>query len=257
MELDFSPVWAGVPQLLAGALVTVEITAASLLLGCVMGLLVGIGRLNPKRRVVYALCTAYVAAIRGTPLLVQLFILFFGLPQFGILLPAFVCGVIGLGIYSGAYVSEVVRGAIQSIDKGQMEAARSIGMSSGLAMRTVVLPQAVVRMIPPLGNEFIALIKNSALVSLLTIHDLMHEGQKIISVSYRSLEVYLAIAVVYFILTGPPRWCCAASNCVCALEGWCNEERRCDERNGPGSRAHRVHSRAAQVFWQPCGAERH
>eukprot|EP01037_Dinobryon_pediforme_P012463 gene12463-12551_t len=202
MELDFSPVWAGLPQLLAGALVTVEITAASLLLGCVMGLLVGIGRLNPKRRVVYALCTAYVAAIRGTPLLVQLFILFFGLPQFGILLPAFVCGVIGLGIYSGAYVSEVVRGAIQSIDKGQMEAARSIGMSSGLAMRTVVLPQAVVRMIPPLGNEFIALIKNSALVSLLTIHDLMHEGQKIISVSYRSLEVYLAIAVVYFILTG-------------------------------------------------------
>ncbi|WP_228898286.1 amino acid ABC transporter permease [Acidovorax sp. Leaf73] len=202
MELDFSSVWAGLPQLLAGALVTVEITAASLLLGCVMGLLVGIGRLNPKRRVVYALCTAYVAAIRGTPLLVQLFILFFGLPQFGILLPAFVCGVIGLGIYSGAYVSEVVRGAIQSIDKGQMEAARSIGMASGLAMRTVVLPQAVVRMIPPLGNEFIALIKNSALVSLLTIHDLMHEGQKIISVSYRSLEVYLAIAVVYFILTG-------------------------------------------------------
>lgn len=194
--------WAGWPQLLEGALVTVEITAASLLLGCVMGLLVGIGRLDPRRRIVYSLCTAYVAVIRGTPLLVQLFILFFGLPQFGILLPAFLCGVIGLGIYSGAYVSEIVRGAIQSIDRGQMEAARSIGMSSGVAMRWVVLPQAVVRMIPPLGNEFIALIKNSALVSLLTIHDLMHEGQKIISVSYRSLEVYLAIAVVYFLLTG-------------------------------------------------------
>ena len=202
MDLDFSPVWAGWPDLLRGAAVTVEITACALILGCVMGLLVGVGRLNPKNRLVYGICTAYVAVIRGTPLLVQLFILFFGLPQFGILLPAFVCGVIGLGIYSGAYVSEVVRGAIQSIDKGQMEAARSIGMSSGLAMRTVVLPQAVVRMIPPLGNEFIALIKNSALVSLLTIHDLMHEGQKIISVSYRSLEVYLAIAVVYFILTG-------------------------------------------------------
>lgn len=131
-----------------------------------------------------------------------LFLLFFGLPQLGILLPAFLCGVIGLGIYSGAYVSEIVRGAIQSIDRGQMEAARSIGLSSGQAMRSVILPQAVVRMIPPLGNEFIALIKNSALVSLLTIHDLMHEGQKIISVSYRSLEVYLAIAVMYFVLTG-------------------------------------------------------
>ena len=157
MELDFSPVWAGWLQLLQGAVVTVQVTAASLLLGCVMGLLVGIGRLNPRNRVVYGLCTAYVAAIRGTPLLVQLFLLFFGLPQLGVLLPAFVCGVIGLGIYSGAYVSEIVRGAIQSIDRGQMEAARSIGLSS---------------------------------------------GQKIISVSYRSLEVYLAIAVVYFVLTG-------------------------------------------------------
>ena len=202
MELDFSPVWAGWPQLLRGAWVTVEITSVALVLGCVLGLLVGIGRLKPERRIVYGFCTAYVAVIRGTPLLVQLFLLFFGLPQFGILLPAFFCGVIGLGIYSGAYVSEIVRGSIQSIDRGQMEAARSLGMSYGKAMYNIVLPQALVRMIPPLGNEFIALIKNSALVSLLTIHDLMHEGQKIISVSYRSLEVYLAIAVMYFILTG-------------------------------------------------------
>jgi polar amino acid transport system permease protein len=202
MELDFTPVWAGLSDLLRGAAVTVEITAVSLMLGCLLGLLVGIGRLNPKRRVVYGICTAYVAAIRGTPLLVQLFILFFGLPQFGILLPAFACGMMGLGIYSGAYVSEIVRGAIQSIDRGQMEAARSIGLSARQAMSSVILPQAIVRMIPPLGNEFIALIKNSALVSLLTIHDLMHEGQKIISVSYRSLEVYLAVAVMYFVLTG-------------------------------------------------------
>lgn len=202
MELDFSSAFAGWRNLLLGALVTVEITAVALVIGCILGLLVGIGRLNPARRMVYALCTSYVAAIRGTPLLVQLFLLFFGLPQFGIVLPAFVCGVIGLGIYSGAYVSEIVRGAIQSIDKGQMEAARSVGMSYGTAMRSIILPQALVRMIPPLGNEFIALIKNSALVSLLTIHDLMHEGQKIISVSYRSLEVYLVIAVMYFILTG-------------------------------------------------------
>ena len=202
MDFDFSPVWQGWPDLLRGALVTVEITACALALGCVLGLLVGIGRLNPKRRWLYGACTAYVAAIRGTPLLVQLFILFFGLPHFGILLPAFVCGVLGLGVYSGAYVSEIVRGAIQSIDKGQTMAAQSLGMTPGTAMREIVLPQAVVRMIPPLGNEFIALIKNSALVSLLTIHDVMHEGQKIISVSYRSLEVYLAIAVVYFVLTG-------------------------------------------------------
>ncbi|AHB05045.1 MULTISPECIES: amino acid ABC transporter permease [Pandoraea] len=202
MELDFSPVWANWQDLARGALVTVEVTACALALGCVLGLLVGMGRLNPAHRIRYGICTAYVTFIRGTPLLVQLFILFFGLPQFNILLPAFMCGVLGLGIYSGAYVSEIVRGAIQSIERGQMEAARSLGMPYGLAMRSVILPQAIVRMIPPLGNEFIALIKNSALVSLLTIHDVMHEGQKIISVSYRSLEVYLAIAFVYLILTG-------------------------------------------------------
>jgi len=201
LSLDFLPVLEGWPDLLRGALVTIEITAASLVLGCVLGLLVGLGRLDPGKRLRYGICSIYVTFIRGTPLLVQLFLLFFGLPQFDILLPAFVCGILGLGIYSGAYVSEIVRGAIQSVDKGQMEAARSLGMSSGKAMRTIILPQAVVRMIPPLGNEFIALIKNSALVSLLTIADLMHEGQKIISVSYRSLEVYLAIALVYLVLT--------------------------------------------------------
>jgi polar amino acid transport system permease protein len=201
MTLDFSPVWAGWEALATGAATTVEVTACSLVLGCVLGLLVGIGRLAPQRRVVYGICTAYLTFIRGTPLLVQLFILFFGLPQFGIMLPAFACGVLGLGVYSGAYVSEIVRGSIQSVDRGQMEAARSLGMPYRMSMRKVILPQAFVRMVPPLGNEFIALIKNSALVSLLTINDLMHEGEKIISVSYRSLEVYIVIAFIYLILT--------------------------------------------------------
>jgi polar amino acid transport system permease protein len=204
VELDFSPVAAGWPDLLRGALATVEVTAASLGLGCVLGLGAGLGRLNPKRQPAYAICSAYVLLIRGTPLLVQLFLLFFGLPQFGIVLPAFACGVLGLGLYCGAYVSEIVRGAIQSIERDQMLAAQSLGMTPRQVMRHVVLPQALLRMIPPLGNEFIALIKNSALVSLLTIPDLMHEGQKIIAVSYRSLEVYLAVAAVY--LTGSTAW---------------------------------------------------
>ncbi|WP_321333348.1 amino acid ABC transporter permease [Breoghania sp.] len=201
MEFDFSPVWEGFPDLLHGALVTVEVTVASLVLSIIVGLLIGMARLNPARRIVYGVASTYVLFFRGTPLLVQLFLLFFGLPQFDIMLPAFFCGVIGLGLYSGSYVSEIVRGAIQSIDRGQMEAARSMGMSYGQAMRIIILPQAILRMVPPLGNEFIALIKNSALVSLLTISDLMHEGQKIISVSYRSLEVYLVVALIYLVLT--------------------------------------------------------
>ncbi|EJN06647.1 amino acid ABC transporter permease [Herbaspirillum sp. YR522] len=201
MDFDFSPVWASWHALATGTAVTVEITAAALVLGCLLGLLVGLGRLAPQRRFIYGICTVYLTLVRGTPLLVQLFIWFFGLPHFGILLPAYVCGILGLGIYSAAYVSEIVRGSIQSIERGQMEAARSLGLPYKLAMRRVILPQAFVRMIPPLGNEFIALIKNSALVSLLTIADLMHEGEKIISTSYRSLEVYLVIAVIYLVLT--------------------------------------------------------
>ena len=201
MEFDFSPVWTGWRELAHGALITIEVTTGAIVLGCVIGMLIGLGRLDPRRQCLYGACTAYVAFIRGTPLLVQLFIWFFGLPYFGINLPAFFCGVVGMGMYSGAYVSEIVRGAIQSVARGQLEAARSLGMPDGMAMRHVIVPQALIRMIPPLGNEFIALIKNSSLVSLLTIADLMHEGQKIISVSYRSLEVYLAIALVYFVLT--------------------------------------------------------
>jgi polar amino acid transport system permease protein len=201
MDFDFAPVLHGWRELAHGALVTVEVSFGAIALGCLVGLFVGLGRLDPRRRVVYALCSAYLTVVRGTPLLVQLFIWFFGLPFFGIELPAFFCGIVGIGMYSGAYVSEIVRGAIQSIDRGQMEAARSLGMPYRMAMRDIVIPQAVIRMIPPLGNEFIAVIKNSSLVSLLTIADVMHEGQKIISVSYRSLEVYLAIALVYFALT--------------------------------------------------------
>jgi polar amino acid transport system permease protein len=201
MDFDFAPVLHGWRALAHGALVTVEVSFGAIALGCLVGLVIGLGRLDPRRRVIYALCSAYLTVVRGTPLLVQLFIWFFGLPVLGIQLPAFFCGIVGIGMYSGAYVSEIVRGAIQSIDRGQMEAARSLGMPYPMAMRSIVIPQAVIRMIPPLGNEFIAVIKNSSLVSLLTIADVMHEGQKIISVSYRSLEVYLAIAVVYFALT--------------------------------------------------------
>ncbi|WP_246579846.1 amino acid ABC transporter permease [Candidatus Sodalis endolongispinus] len=219
MDLDFTPAFAGWADLLRGAEITIGVTAASLLLGCLLGMLIGIGRLNPKRRLVYGICTAYPGNAAAGAAVYSIL----RLPQFGVLLPAYLCGIMGLGVYSGAYVSEIVRGAIQSVERGQMEAARSVGMSSGQAMRLIIIPQAIVRMIPPLGNEFIALIKNSSLTSLLTIDDLMHEGQKIISVSYRSVEVYLVIAVIYLVMT-----LCTAQ-LLTRLErrlhagGWCNE----------------------------------
>ncbi|TKI03348.1 amino acid ABC transporter permease [Martelella alba] len=201
VTLDFTPALAGWRDLLSGALVTIEVTLCAMLLSCLLGALIGLARVNGQNASLRTAGNTYVILVRGTPLLVQLFILYFGLPYFGIVIPAFVCGFIGMGCYSAAYVSELVRGAIESIDRGQMEAGRSMGMSSGQAMRWIILPQALVRMLPPLANEFIALTKNSALVSLVTIHDVMHEGQKIISVSYRSLEVYIVIACIYLILT--------------------------------------------------------
>ena len=199
--MDFSAVWDNWPALLVGAENTIAVTLAALGLSAGFGLIIGTMRLRPSLKLLYWPATLYVVVIRGTPLLVQLFLLFFGLPQLGVQLPAFLCAVAGLGFYSAAYVSEIVRGAIQSIDRGQMEAARSIGMSYRMAMREIIVPQALVRMIPPLGNELVALIKNSALVSLLTIHELMFEGNSIISVTYRSLEIYLAIAAIYLVLT--------------------------------------------------------
>ncbi|MEH0873277.1 amino acid ABC transporter permease [Pectobacterium cacticida] len=202
LDLNFAPVFASSDTLLAGTLVTIEVTLCALLLSCLLGLIIGVARINPQRKFIYGLASTYVAIIRGTPLLVQLFIWYYGLPRLGILLPSFFCGVIGLGLYSAAYISEIVRGAILSVDRGQTEAARSLGMSAKQAMRKIILPQALVRMLPPLGNEFIALIKNSALVSLITIHDVMQQGNTIISNTYRDLETYLVIAVIYFILTG-------------------------------------------------------
>ena len=200
LGLNWAVIIKWLPRLAQGATLTLELVAIAVIAGLLLAIPLGIAR-SSRLWYVRTLPYCYIFFFRGTPLLVQLFLLFFGLPQFGILLPAFMCGVLGLGIYSGAYVSEIVRGSIQSIDRGQMEAARSLGMPYRMAMRKVVLPQAFVRMIPPLGNEFIALIKNSALVSLLTIDDVMHEGEKIISVSYRSLETYLVIAGIYLVLT--------------------------------------------------------
>ena len=202
MNLEFAPVFADFDALLRGAVVTVEVTAGALLLGCVIGLLVGVGRLNPQRWIVYNLCSVYLLFFRGTPLLVQLFIWFFGLPQFGLTLPAFACGVLGLGMYSGAYVSEIVRGAIQSVDRGQTEAARSLGMSSGQAMRVIILPQAVVRMIPPLGNQCIISLKDSSLFIVIGVAELTRQGQEIMASNFRAVEIWSAVAIIYLILTG-------------------------------------------------------
>ena len=159
------------PFLLRGALSTLEVVVMALALGIVCGLAGGMARLS-RSRAVRTAAGVYVSVVRGTPFVVQLFFIYYGIPQLGIPVPAMLAAIGTLGIYSGAYQTEIVRGAIQSVDRGQMEAALALGLSRGQALRLVVLPQALLRMLPPLGNEFVALTKNSALVSLVNVRDL-------------------------------------------------------------------------------------
>lgn len=202
MQLNFLVLFEGnnMSFLVRGLWVTVSMTFLALILSSAIGLIIGLGRMS-KNKVVSGVCSAYLAWFRGTPLLVQLMILYYGLAiGMQIDLSASMAGVLGLGMYSGSYVSEIVRGAIQSIDRGQMEAGRSLGMSHWQTMFKVILPQAVRRMLPPLGNEFIALTKNSSLLSVITVSELMREANLIVSSNFRYFEIYIGVAVMYFIV---------------------------------------------------------
>jgi polar amino acid transport system permease protein len=143
----------------------------------------------------------YVWFFRATPLLVQIFMIYFGLPQFGIHLSPFLAGVIAMSINAGAYYAEIVRAGIQSVHYGQMEAARSLGMSYRLAMRRIILPQAIKVIIPPFGNESIILIKDTSLLSTITIMEITLTAQRLISSTWKPFELYLIAAVYYAVIT--------------------------------------------------------
>ena len=198
--LDWKIIFHYFPFLLKGALITLEISSLSLVLGLVFGLAAALGKLchNPILR---GIASFYVWIIRSTPLLVQLFIIYFGLPQLGIDLGPFSSGVLGLGLNVGAYNAETIRGGIISVPKGQVEAARSLGMSGALAMRRVILPQALRIIIPPLGNNFVILIKDTSLVSTITLVELTLTAQRFIGSTYKPFELYLMAAVLYAALT--------------------------------------------------------
>ncbi|HIV55209.1 MAG TPA: amino acid ABC transporter permease [Candidatus Anaerobiospirillum stercoravium] len=201
IPFDLSLIFDSLPLLGIGALVTIEITAVSVFLGTCIGLMVGIAELAryPWIRIPAKI---YVDFIRGTPLLVQIFIIYFALPIIlGTRIEPFVAAVAACSINSGAYVAEIFRAGIQSIDKGQMEAGRSLGMSWTQTMRLIVIPQAFRRTIPQLGNEFIAMLKDSSLVSVIGFEELTRKGQLVIASTYGSLEIWTAVAIIYLIMT--------------------------------------------------------
>ena len=188
------------PFLLGGVVRTLEVVVLALALGIVCGLAGGLARLS-RSRVVRAAAAVYVSVVRGTPFVVQLFFIYYGIPQLGIPVPAMLAAVGTLGLYSGAYQTEIVRGAIQSVDRGQFEGALALGLSRRQALRHVVLPQAFLRMLPPLGNEFVALTKNSALVSLVTVRELFLSAQMVISTTFQDFSVFLTIGAMYYAMT--------------------------------------------------------
>ena len=190
------------PYLLQGAIITIEIAAIGVIFGSLFGLFVGLGRVS-RNPLLSQISRFYIWVIRGTPLLLQLFVIHFAIPSAfpALTLPPFVSACIALSLNAAAYIAEIARGAIESIDKGQMEAARSLGLSSSQSMRRIIIPQAFRRMLPPLGNEFIALIKESSLVSTIALYDLLRTGQQIISSTYRYSEVFLLVGLIYLLLT--------------------------------------------------------
>lgn len=200
---QFGVVWSYKEIFIRGAVMTLYLTLLSMLLGLALGLIFGVGR-NSKKRFIHLPSAMYIEAFRGTPLLVQLVWIYYALPVLiGFNLTNFAAALVGLTLNNSSYLAEIFRGGIISIDKGQVEAARSLGMSHFQTLRRIVLPQAVRIMIPPIVNQFAAVLKLSSLASVIAVYELLHEGTNLITTTFRPLEVYTAVAVVYFILTYP------------------------------------------------------
>ena len=201
MNFDMNLVVNSFPLLLIGAGVTIQITVLSTAIGFVIGLIVGVARIS-NLRLLRMLAEVYVEFFRGTPLLVQIFLFYFALPVItGQRIDPFIAAISACGINSGAYVAEIFRAGIQSVDDGQMEAGRSLGMTWLQTMRYIIVPQAFKRVIPPLGNEFIAMLKDSSLVSVIGFEELTRRGQLIIAKTYGSFEIWMSVAVIYLVMT--------------------------------------------------------
>ncbi|HEX3995156.1 MAG TPA: amino acid ABC transporter permease [Acetobacteraceae bacterium] len=191
------------PLLWRGVLVTLGYTAVTIVIGLIIGLLLGLGRLS-KSRLLNIPLIAFIEVFRCTPLLVQIVWFYYALPVLlGIQIPAVVAGIMTLSCYTGVFYAEIFRGGIISIEQGQWDAARALGLRRWHVMRLVILPQAIRRMIPPFVNQSITQLKNTSLVSTIAVPDLLYNGTLITADTYRPLEVYTVVAVIYFVLLFP------------------------------------------------------
>ncbi len=197
--LDSHSAWQAGP-IAMGILMTVKLSLVSGIAAIILGTVAGLSRLSPNPAVRH-LSSCYIELIRGTPLLVQIFIVYFFIGTV-LNLERFTAGVAALALFTGAYVAEIVRAGVTSIHRGQMEAGRSLGMNAAQTMRHVILPQAFKRVLPPLAGQFINLIKDSSLVSVISITDLTKAGREVVSSTFSPFEVWFTVALLYLVLTG-------------------------------------------------------
>ena len=205
MIFDWNVVTYAAPLLAHGVVMTLQVSAVAAVLGLFIGLAAGLASLSSSRLLRGAI-RVYVEFIRGTPLLIQIFLVFFALPVIGLRLDEFWAGVVALALNAGAYIAEVVRGAVGSIEKGQSEAALSIGMTRQSTLLWVLLPQAWRPMVPALTNDLITLTKNSSLLSVISVYELTRAGQAIIATHFAPFEIFLLLALYYWALIGTLAW---------------------------------------------------
>ncbi|MFM9886453.1 MAG: amino acid ABC transporter permease [Burkholderiales bacterium] len=202
MDFELKLFLDSLPALFDGAITTAQLTLLSVTLGLALGVVFGLCRVSSTASLRW-FGVAYVTLFRGIPLLVTLLFLYYGLPSIDIRLSAFAVAVIALSLTNGAYVTEIVRAGIQSIDPGQMRAARSLGMSYARAMRRIILPQAIRRVLPPITNESITLLKNTALVSTIALTDLLRAGIEIMTWKANTFSPFAGVALCYLAMTLP------------------------------------------------------
>jgi His/Glu/Gln/Arg/opine family amino acid ABC transporter permease subunit len=199
VKIDWDIVQTAIPLLAKGTLVTLQIALISGVLSILLGFALGLSALG-NVRLLRLLVAGYVDFIRGTPLLIQIFLIFFALPVVGVRLNEIWAGIVALSINTAAYMAETVRGGVGSVERGQTEAARSIGMTQPQILTYILLPQALKPMVPPLTNELITMTKNTSLLSVISVYELTRAGQAIISVHFVPFEIYLLLALYYYVL---------------------------------------------------------
>lgn len=212
INIDFSKIWQWMPTFLDGTIVTIVLSLTTVLLGSLIGLFVVMMKIS-ESKILKGIANLYTNVIRGTPMLLQLFLWLYGLPMIGITFSGisflggtygsreFITAVVALGINSGAYISEVLRGGLEAVDKGQVEAGRALGLSKSETMFSIIIPQAIRTVLPGLGNEFITMIKESSIVSTVGVFDVMYTSNIVKASTYSIFEPLIVVGVIYFILT--------------------------------------------------------